>query len=332
MTVPTTALGAELVAEALTHQGEQIQARDAAMESILAVYAGLQMKDALSSWTSGIGERIYVLLSILQQLIVGDSADYVMRILRLQNLVPTGPRPNPDALAGIASDMRDLESLLAGAVVKVRQAQRAGEGDAVAFKRGQDYLKLVVTTQAADTSRAAESVAAVLAAPQRPDATAPAEVTLGWVRMLNPPSCGRCVALAGRFYRWSDGFERHDMCDCRHIPVTESVAEDVTVNPQAYFESLSEDEQNNQFGVAVAQAIRDGGDISQVVNAATRPGGMFTADRGRRYTREGTTRKGFYGRNANGVRRPTPWQIYQDAHGDRDLARQMLARFGYVIQ
>ena len=332
MTVATTAVGALLVAEAATYQGEQVKARVAAEEAILATFAALEMKDALTSWSSGIGERIYVLLSMLQQLIVQDSNRYVRRILRLQGLVAKGPPANPNALAGIASDMRDLESLLAGAVVKVRQAQREGLDDGEAFRRGENFLRLVTTTQAADTSRAAESVAMVAAAPVAAgNDAAPSEVTVGWVRMLNPPSCGRCAVLAGRFYRWSDGFERHDMCDCRHIPVSESLAGDLTVDPQAYFDSLSEPDQDYYFGKAVAQAIRDGADPAQVVNATSRKGAMFTADRGRRYTREGTTRSGFYGRGSKALR-PTPWQIYQDAGGSREVAREMLARFGYIVQ
>lgn len=334
MTVATTAVGAALVAEAIQYQGEQVDGRVAAESAILAAFATLQTKDALASWASGVGEKIYVLLSILQQLIVTDSNAYVRRILALQGLIATGPLANPDALSGIASDMRDLESLLAGAVVKVREAQRAGASDEEARRRGENFLRLVTATQAADTSRAAESVALVSAAPVQqvpPSDQDPQEVTLGWVRMLNPPSCGRCAILAGRFYRWNEGFERHDMCDCRHIPVAEYVAGDLTVDPHAYFDSLSEPDQNYYFGKAVAQSIRDGADPSQVVNASSR--GMFTADRGRRYTTEGTSRRGFYGQRAGSTKplRPTPWQIYKDAHGDREAARQMLARFGYVV-
>lgn len=343
----STATSALLLAEAAEYQGQQIAARAEAEAAILATYAGLQTKDALASWTAGIGERIYVLLSLLQELIATDAIGYVYRILAIQGLRPTGPRPDPLAFAGIASDQRDLESLLAGAVVHVRQAQREGKSDADARRAGENFLRLVVTTQAADAARAAESVALTTADPvvdQR--IPAPREravsretdgqpVTLGWIRMLNPPSCGRCAVLAGRFYRWSDGFERHEMCDCRHIPVTENLAGDLTTDPALYFDSLTEAEQNYYFGKAVAQAIRDGADVSQVVNAATRPNASYvvttpTGER-RRYTREGTTRRGYYGAAGRGQRRPTPWQVYKDAGGDQERAVELLRRFGYVV-
>lgn len=56
-------------------------------------------------------------------------------------------------------------------------------------------------------------------------------------------------------------------CDCRHIPSTESMAGDLTVDPRRYFESLSRVEQDRLFTRSGAEAIREGADPSQVVNA-----------------------------------------------------------------
>ena len=36
--------------------------------------------------------------------------------------------------------------------------------------------------------------------------TASRNEEIGHIRTLIPPSCSRCAILAGRFYRWSDGF------------------------------------------------------------------------------------------------------------------------------
>src|SRR5690606_25790677 len=98
----------------------------------------------------------------------------------------------------------------------------------------------------------------------------------------------RCVILAGRFYRKNTGFQRHPGCDCRHIPASESVAGDLAVDPRAYFDSLTEAEQDKAFTKAGAEAIRAGADIGQVVNARR---GMYTAQ-GQLLTREGTTSRG----------------------------------------
>jgi hypothetical protein len=97
----------------------------------------------------------------------------------------------------------------------------------------------------------------------------PAKV--GWVRMLNPPSCKFCVLLAGKFYRWNQGFQAAPGCDCRHIPSNGVRAGDLTVDPYAYFHSLDpRRSRTGLFGKADAQAIRDGADIYRVVNIRSR--------------------------------------------------------------
>lgn len=156
---------------------------------------------------------------------------------------------------------------------------------------------------------------------------------IGWIRMLSPPSCGRCAVLAGRWYGWNEGFQRHPNCDCRHIPAIEADGADMTTDPRVYFDSLSRAEQDALFGTGAAEAIRNGADIAQVINAQNREGGSYTVD-GRQYTREGVTRKGYYGGTEAGRarrRRPTPVQIYRDARGDRDEAVRLLTEFGYIV-
>lgn len=56
-------------------------------------------------------------------------------------------------------------------------------------------------------------------------------------------------------------------CDCRHIPCPEAVADDLTTDPRAYFDSLSGPEQERIFTRSGAKAIRDGADMGRVVNA-----------------------------------------------------------------
>lgn len=174
----------------------------------------------------------------------------------------------------------------------------------------------------------------------------------GYVRMLNPPSCSRCAVLAGRFYRWNEGFERHPQCDCRHIPVGEDSG-DLTTNPRTYFDSLpTADELNSRhpdltremrregglysqediFGVAGAEAIRDGADINQVVNArrGMRKGQLFGREMW--HTLEGVTRRSQWRRNQPAAKRPVrlmPESIYALAT-DRDDALRLLELYGYI--
>ncbi|MGN0063127.1 MAG: hypothetical protein ACI379_02705 [Nocardioides sp.] len=157
----------------------------------------------------------------------------------------------------------------------------------------------------------------------------------GYVRMLVPPSCKRCVVLAGRVYRWNSGFSRHPpTCDCIHVPVAqqrEFEADGFIADPMELFEAG----QIRDLTAAEYAAIDDGADIVEVINANS---GMFTADMfGRRLkaTRYGTTKRSAW-RKANPSRpiRLRPETIYdivdREYDGDRNEARRLLGVYGYI--
>lgn len=208
-----------------------------------------------------------------QLLAAQDASSYTADVLAAQGVdVAAEGRLIPSAFAGVASDGRPLETLLYQPVISALTTIGQGASPARALAAGRLHLDLLARTQVADAGRVADGVA--LAA--TPQAT-------GYVRLLSPPSCSRCVILAGKHYRWNAGFQRHPRCDCRHIPVREDVADDLRTDPKAYFSSLSREEQDRVFTQSGAQAIRDGADISQVVNA--RRGARGLAPAGARLTR-----------------------------------------------
>jgi hypothetical protein len=150
-----------------------------------------------------------------------------------------------------------------------------------------------------------------------------------YVRVLVPPSCKRCVPLAGRIYRDLDGFERHPQCDCQHWPVQnweEAHDAGLVFSPQeafdkGYIRDLTE---------AETKAITDGADINRVINSSA---GVYTADLfGRRVkaTRQSTTRRSAW-RKANPTRlvRLRPEAIYKFAK-DREDAIRLLRIYGYI--
>jgi hypothetical protein len=121
------------------------------------------------------------------------------------------------------------------------------------LNRSRDFLDEIVTTQVHDAARESEHVA--LAANTE---------LAGYLRVVEPAACGRCVILAGRFYRWNDGFLRHPRCRCSNRPLTrESEPQD----PRELFNQMSAADQVQAFGADGARAIRDGADPSRVVNA-----------------------------------------------------------------
>lgn len=224
---------------------------------------------------------------------------------------------DPDAFAGLAGDGRKLEKLLNVPARTTRRLMGQGMDAAQALEAGERQLTMMVLTEIADAGRGAAGVQ-IAARPRT-----------GYVRMLNMPSCSRCVVLAGRFYRWNQGFLRHPRCDCKHVPTmaadqAEAFANGLIDDPYEAFKQMSEAEQNRVFAKAGAQAIRDGADIFQVVNAR-----RHMAYRGA-FTNEGITRFGWAGQLLRrGQRRPTPETIYR-LNPNREQAVEALRTYGYI--
>lgn len=231
------------------------------------------------------------------------AARYVPRALEELDLDPAGPAPRPVGFAGVASDGRPLQGLLRSPLTEVKTRIGEGYDPGAALAAGRATLKLITATQVADAGRAAAGVGI----------TAHPQVT-GWARALNPPSCARCTVLAGRVYRWNDGFLRHPGCDCAHIPVGVNTGDGPRTDPAAAVRAG----QVTGLPKASRQAILDGADPARVINATTRRGGLYTAG-GKQYTREGRRRL-----------RPTPDTIYRHAADDRAEAVRLLRRHGYL--
>lgn len=362
-------------AVAREHQDHQNKVRRAQAAAIARLYRQINPDQPIKEWVAGLGSQIYTMISVAQEQAASEAGAYVDRALAAQEIVGTRPRVDQTRFAGIASDNRPLDTLIAGAPMRTANRRRGGATKRDAIASGEKWLAMVADTQIADAGRAATAtalattreakisrarealratrlspereakIAAILA--RRQDAVAAAEaeaqagepekaapagrgVSIGYVRMLQPPSCDRCAILAGTWYRWNKGFERHPFCDCIHIPASEAASDDLTADPMAYFRSLSPEQQAYYFGKANSEAIREGASIFAVVNAQ-RKGAMFTADDGRRYTTVGTRAKR---RKRDGgsppVLRPTVWQIMRDAKGDRAEALRLLELYRYV--
>lgn len=222
-----------------------------------------------------------------------------------------------DAFAGLAADGRSLDTLLRGPAITTRTLIAGGVEPAEALAAGGRQLSMMVLTEIADAGRGAAGVQ-IAARPRT-----------GYVRMLNPPSCSRCVVLAGRFYRWNQGFLRHPRCDCKHVPTmvtdqAEAFAEGLIDDPYEAFNRMSEAEQNRVFTHAGARAIRDGADMYQVVNA--RRGMKYRGA----FTSEGTSKHGWAGQILRrGQKRMTPETIYR-LNPNREQAVEALRAQGYI--
>ncbi|KAB2808321.1 hypothetical protein F9L07_22665 [Pimelobacter simplex] len=131
---------------------------------------------------------------------------------------------------------------------------------------------------------------------------------LVWVRHVNPPCCSRCAILAGRVYRWSDGFERHPGCDCVNIPTTVSAGSGLTMSP----EDLVTQGLVTGLSKADLLVLAEGGDLNQIVNIRKQAAGLSDG-------REILVRRG----------RLTPAGILNEAEGDRGRVAELIEVNGY---
>ncbi|NUP36013.1 MAG: hypothetical protein HOY76_03060 [Streptomyces sp.] len=311
------------------------------------------------SWNLIVGPAVMQAVTAGQLAAAAQADPYLDAIETADGGEPDGSaRLQPASFSGVASDGRPLDSLLYLPVITTKEVIGAGAADVEAMMRGLNQLLRISATQVADAGRTA--VGAGIAGRR---------TIQGYIRIAAAPCCARCAILSGKEFGWNRGFQRHPRCDCIHMPATLIARSSLRrgflerhemfptagrggprgfVDAQTYFGSLSRREQDRIFTVAGARAIRDGADITSVVNARR---GMYTASafgRRLRATREGTTTRGEFYRSeraraiARGqvpadigrqfrIRTPRlmPEEIYRLAES-RDEAIAMLRRFGYL--
>jgi hypothetical protein len=232
--------------------------------------------DPLASWTPLLAQALGAFTA--GQLVAAAMADaYVDDALAAQGT----PRPaladvDPAAFAAAGASGADLEALLRIPAQRTAYALDHGTQPATALQMGRSLLTRYALTEITDAARTSSMAAGA------------ARRVSGYVRALQPPTCSRCAILAGRWYRYSAGFNRHPHCDCVHVPAENDIGDELVTDTLAAIRGG----QVHDLTRAERQAIDLGADPSQVVNARD---GMTTAADGRRYTTTGTTRSGVAG-------------------------------------
>lgn len=294
---------------AAAHQAERSALAAAAALALARQWAGIDPAQIAQSWTQQLPAALAVLTAA--QMASARTADpYVATVLAAEGQALAAEfTVAAAAFAGQAADGRDLFDLLYLPVVTTLQAIRAGAPVQGALQAGLLQLETIAQTEVADAGRVADGVAITK------------EPAVGrYVRLVVGATCSRCIILAGRVYRWSQGFERHPNCDCIMIPAVSAEAAGLVQSPRRVYDAMTP-EQRTAAGWSRAEqaAIADGADIAAVTNIHR--GGLYTAG-GRRFTYEATA----------GRRRPriTPEQIYRDAAGERGEAVRLLRLHGYI--
>lgn len=221
------------------------------------------------------GSRAVAAVVIAHQITNARTSDLAVAEMLLEQEI--------DALAKASLDLLQFSTAPADLAAMLQQVEADWQFDRV------------VDSVVQDAGRAAESVSVAT------------RDHIGWVRHLTLPSCDRCVPLAGRVYRYSEGFQRHPGCDCTMTPVragdTTYVEDPAELVKQGLVTGLSKADQ---------QAILDGAEFGQVVNVRRKAAGLMEA--GHALTRGG---------------RPTPAGIYRIA-SNQDEVIALLRRYRYL--
>lgn len=290
-------------------------------------WKGVDPRRVRDSWHQSNADFL-MLFAALQARAASDAMDASTLMLAEQGdyITPDGIA-NPNAYsAGYAPSGIDLDSYFDIPATHTLTAIKNGMDTYDAMQAGRRTLRQMAMQALEDTSVSAMGVSITQRA------------GVGYVRVESPDCCPSCAILAGKYYRHNQGFLRHPKCHGRNIPCKgkdKAAKQGWITNPMDRFNAMGEEEQDRIFGHADAQAIRDGADIYQVVNAHR---GMRPVGRGRisMTTSEGTSRYGWsrmirqyqYGQQQH--RRLTPEGIYS-FNLPREQTIELLKREGYIL-
>lgn len=301
------------------HEDLSDRSEDRASEAALRAWGEVDPARISESWESVIPPVVAVVTR--EQIRVADSAVSASRDVSVE----TGQYRLPEAfhdpreLAGWGSEGVPLEDAFASTPIGVKTRIAAGASVAEAMLYGASAVASLASTIVADTGRTGMQMDMIT------------RKQTGYVRVVEGGACSRCIVIAGRFFRWNKGFLRHPSCRCLHMPAKSkewAEGEGWFADPYAAFNDMSAADQHRVFGEFGAKAIRDGADISQVVNATGPRSGMYA---GGRMTREGTSRFGNFRRTSNYRNRLTPYGIYGDGSRSREQVIQALTENGYIL-
>lgn len=256
---------------ALAYQQDLTRLGTQVLQLLLQLWAQVDRAAISESWVRLIPEASAIVVA--GQTVAAELADpYLSQVLAG---AAAAAAVNPEAFAGATPAGQPVESLVYLPAIDAKQRIQAGTSVAGSLRQARAPLAMYAHTTVTDAGR----LAVTSGTAARPHAA-------GYYRMLQTPSCARCAILAGKFFRWNAGFQRHPRCDCGHIPVQEA-------DDSLAFDARKAIEAGKVTGLskADAEAIALGADPAQVVNAKR---GMYTAG-GRKFTTEGTTRTGIAG-------------------------------------
>lgn len=242
---------------AFKHREERIRVGAAARARVVGLWRHADIANLDGSWDR-LAPEIVQTVNAAQTVAAKQATPYLNAVDRSYGRNTPTPELVPAAFSGVTLDGREVGPALYTAVTTTKSLIGQGVAPYTAFQSGLNALSVVAYAAIQDMGRQAD-------------------ITLGnareytyYVRVVGGSACSRCAILAG-IRSGRDAFLRHTSCQCTAMPVTEKAPNKVPsgfhTSPEAYFESLSNAEQDRVFTKAGAEAIRAGASPISVVNA-----------------------------------------------------------------
>lgn len=222
-----------------------------------------------------------------------------------QQLAEADPRGFVGWMQADSGEMVPLvQALHTAPLIRARQAAGTPEDR---LSAGEMVLLAIVQTAVADAARHG--------------ATAQGAATARTVNAFYdpPPMCQRCAVIVGRTYKWGTQFARHPRCDGQCVIMSDRDSLDFGLIGPEDVTDLTQWQRD---------AIEDGADFNQTINAQTRPTGGRTPRSP--LSADGMTTSATRSRR-RGSTRPTPKAIYAEAGDSRERAIELLRQYGYIL-
>lgn len=281
---------------ATAHQVSRNRVTSAATVRALRLWRQMNPTALDRSWDA-IAPALVTQVTLAQVAAANQATNYMRTVSGYYGGAPAGSIV-PEAFGGVMLDGREVGPAMFGAVTTTKELVGKGYTVPRALEVGASFLATIVGAAVSDMGRQADNTAAT------------ARHFTRYVRVLSPGACSRCAILAG-VGDYSKPYKRHPRCKCTSWPLLvdgkdNPVPDGFFESSEAYFDSLSEAEQNRVFTKSGAFAIRAGADPISVVNARRGYFGDATGAPGPRRLRPLTI-----GRRADG----TPLQVFATSEG-----------------
>lgn len=339
---------------AYRHKVERAQLQNDLIRRVKQLWSFGNVADLDGSWNA-LAPRITAQVAHAQVSAASQATPYMDAVDRSYGRRTPPSKLAVESFSGVTLDGRELAPFLFSAVTKTKEAIGVGMAAPNAFLAGANALAVFASAAMQDMGRQAD-------------------ITLGrsrtytrYVRVVGGSACSRCAVLAG-IWSAQTAFLRHLGCQCTACPVEVvretgnrekfKIPDGFHEDPSAFFASLSEADQDRTFTKAGAEAIRNGADISKVVNARRGAYGIGYSGHyntpvpiGTRNvlkpiqigvkpdgsplkvyaTTEGTTARGDFGKlRSSSTVRLMPEQLIKMAGTDTARFVELLKRYGYM--